>query len=74
MVVVTISDTGTGIAAHYLDRIFEPFFTTKSAGAGKGLGLSISQEIVRDMGGDIRVSSRTGEGTTIQLNFPSWSE
>jgi len=71
LVVVTIADTGAGIADHYLDRVFEPFFTTKSAGNGKGLGLSISNEIVRDIGGRITVASRTGRGTTITLTFPA---
>jgi C4-dicarboxylate-specific signal transduction histidine kinase len=70
-VVVTITDTGTGIAEHVHDRIFEPFFTTKSAGKGKGLGLSISNEIVRDSGGRISVSSRPGMGTAVTLSFPA---
>jgi signal transduction histidine kinase len=70
-VVVSIADTGVGISDHFLDRIFEPFFTTKSAGKGKGLGLSISQEIVRDISGRISVDSRPGTGTTVTLTFPA---
>ena len=69
-VAVTVTDSGNGIADHYLDRIFEPFFTTKASGKGKGLGLSISQQIMRDCGGRIRVSSRPGQGTTVTLWFP----
>ncbi|MCB2145348.1 MAG: MMPL family transporter [Deltaproteobacteria bacterium] len=70
-VMVSITDTGVGIPDHILDRIFEPFFTTKSAGKGKGLGLSISQEIVRDSSGRISVASRPGKGTTVTLTFPA---
>ena len=70
-VVVTVADTGTGIAAHDHDRIFEPFFTTKCKGQGKGLGLSISHEIVRDIGGRITVTGRPGSGTTLTLTFPA---
>ena len=70
-VVVTFADTGAGIAGHIHDRIFEPFFTTKSAGKGKGLGLSISHEIVRDSGGRITVASQPGIGTTVALSFPA---
>ncbi len=73
-VVVTIADTGAGIADHIHDRIFEPFFTTKSAGKGKGLGLSISHEIVRDSGGRITVVSQPGIGTRVALSFPALKE
>jgi hydrophobe/amphiphile efflux-3 (HAE3) family protein len=70
-VVVRIADTGDGIPEHYLDRIFEPFFTTKGAGRGKGLGLTISNEIMRDIGGRIGVASQPGQGTTVTLTFPA---
>ena len=70
-VVVTITDTGIGIPDHVQDRIFEPFFTTQNAGEGKGLGLSIVHEIVRDFGGRIIVTSHPGLGTTITLSFPA---
>ena len=68
---ISIADTGVGISDHILDRIFEPFFTTKSAGKGKGLGLSISHEIVRDSSGRITVASQPGKGTTVTLTFPA---
>ncbi len=73
-VAVTISDTGVGIPAHLKDRIFEPFFTTKEVGKGKGLGLSITNEVVRDYGGRLTVQSKQGQGTTFKLDFPIYSK
>jgi predicted RND superfamily exporter protein len=70
-VVVSISDTGIGIEEHYKDRILEPFFTTKTTGKGKGLGLSIVNQIVRDGGGQISVKSTPGQGTTVTVSFPA---
>ena len=69
-VYVAIADTGIGMKAHYLDRIFEPFFTTKETGQGKGLGLTICKQIVRDSGGKIRVASTPGSGTEVTMRFP----
>ena len=65
-----IRDTGCGIAKAHLPRIFEPFFTTKPVGVGSGLGLSIAQRIVQDQGGELRVDSVHGEGTTVTLTLP----
>jgi signal transduction histidine kinase len=70
-VMVTIEDTGQGIEEHNLDRIFEPFFTTKGIGRGKGLGLTISRQIVRDCGGRIAVRSKWGKGTVVTISFPT---
>ena len=70
MVEVLIADTGDGIAPEHLARIFEPFFTTKVAGEGTGLGLSVCQRIVRQHGGDIRVESARGRGTTFTVRLP----
>ena len=69
-VVVMISDNGLGISRAIRHRIFEPFFTTKAVGKGKGLGLSITHQIVKDYGGRIDVESEEGVGTTLRLNFP----
>jgi len=69
-VVLTISDTGIGIPDVNIGRIHEPFFTTKAKGQGKGLGLSISREIIRDLGGRMDVESRENKGAVFRLAFP----
>jgi signal transduction histidine kinase len=69
-VILLVSDTGIGISAAHLRRIYEPFFTTKATGQGKGLGLSISNEIVRDFGGRIDVESDENKGATFKVSFP----
>ena len=69
-VVVTVSDTGQGIAEPYLARIFEPFFTTKSSGDGIGLGLAICNEIVQEHGGSIVAKGNPAGGAIFQLRFP----
>jgi PAS domain S-box-containing protein len=71
---IDISDTGTGIAPDHLDRIFDPFFTTKKVGAGTGLGLSTSFNIVRRHGGTMRVESVLGRGTTFRIHLPLLAE
>jgi PAS domain S-box-containing protein len=67
---VEITDTGTGIAPDHIDRIFDPFFTTKKVGAGTGLGLSTSFNIVRRHGGTMHVESALGRGTTFRIQLP----
>jgi PAS domain S-box-containing protein len=69
-IVVTVADTGAGIAPGNLDRIFDPFFTTKKVGSGTGLGLSTSYSIVQRHGGAIRVESTPGRGTTFRVLLP----
>ncbi|HLE28569.1 MAG TPA: ATP-binding protein, partial [Anaerolineales bacterium] len=66
----SITDTGLGIPEADLDRIFDPFFTTKPVGQGTGLGLSVSYGIIRRHGGDIRVASQPGAGTTFIVRLP----
>jgi len=68
---VGVSDTGGGISGDARDKIFEPFFTTKEVGKGMGLGLAIVYEIVVEHGGEIRVHSGEGIGTTFVVLLPS---
>ncbi|MBW2646280.1 MAG: two-component sensor histidine kinase, partial [Deltaproteobacteria bacterium] len=67
---LTVSDTGTGIAGSNLEKIFDPFFTTKSPGKGNGLGLAISLRIVESFKGHIYVESTEGEGSTFMIVLP----
>jgi PAS domain S-box-containing protein len=69
-VVVEIEDTGVGIPTSVIGRIFDPFFTTKPVGVGVGLGLAISHEIVRVLGGTIRVDSTVDRGSTFRVALP----
>jgi signal transduction histidine kinase len=67
---LAVSDEGTGILADDVGRIFEPFYTTKGRGRGTGLGLSICRELVRTLGGKIRVESTPGKGSTFAVTLP----
>jgi signal transduction histidine kinase len=69
-VAVAVRDTGCGIPADQLDRIFMPFYTTKEPGRGTGLGLSVSYTIIRTFGGDLRVDSAPGTGSTFTVVLP----
>lgn len=72
--VVKIADTGTGIPQYIINKVMEPFFTTKAPGKGTGLGLSITHSIISNHKGEVVISSKDGEGTTISLYLPSLSE
>jgi len=67
---VIFSDQGCGISPANLKKIFEPFFTTKEVGKGTGLGLSVSYGIVKDHGGEIKVETEEGHGTTFTIVLP----
>ena len=69
-VIITVSDNGNGIPQNIVDKIFQPFFTTKPTGSGTGLGLSLSYDIVKAHGGEIKVESREGEGTGFIIQLP----
>ena len=69
MVRVRIADTGEGIDTACLDRIFDPFFSTREGGTG--LGLSLTQQIVAEHGGNIACESSPGQGTCFVVELPS---
>jgi len=69
-IVIKIRDTGVGIPGEIRDKIFDAFFTTKQKIKGVGLGLSVCYGIIKDHGGDIRVKSKTGEGSTFSIILP----
>jgi PAS domain S-box-containing protein len=69
---ICVTDTGTGIAPDIVDRIFDPFFTTKPIGQGTGLGLSMIHGFLRQSGGQVRVYTEPGQGTTMCLYLPRY--
>ena len=71
MVIVDISDTGTGISEENIKRIFDPFFTTKEIGKGTGLGLAVTYGIIQEHGGRIFVDSDSGRGTHFRVKLPT---
>jgi signal transduction histidine kinase len=73
-VVVSISDTGTGMDETTLAKAFEPFFTTKEIGSGSGLGLPMVQGFAAQSGGDVLIHSKVGEGTTVEIWLPREDE
>jgi PAS domain S-box-containing protein len=73
-VMLSVTDTGTGLSAHVKAHLFEAFFTTKPAGTGTGLGLSTCLTIVQQLGGHISVDSEIGRGTVFKVHFPRVDE
>jgi signal transduction histidine kinase len=70
MVEIRVADNGNGIPQKILDKIFQPFFTTKPTGEGTGLGLSLSYDIIKAHGGEIKVETREGEGSAFIVQLP----
>jgi two-component system, NtrC family, sensor kinase len=69
-VFITVSDNGNGIPQKVADKIFQLFFTTKPTGQGTGLGLSLSYNIIKAHGGEIKVESKEGEGSEFIIELP----
>ena len=68
---IRVTDNGNGIAPKVVDKIFQPFFTTKPTGQGTGLGLSLSYDIVKAHGGEIKVETNVGEGSQFVIQLPA---
>ena len=73
-VIVTITDTGIGIAPEHIDKVFDPFFTTKVDGRSEGLGLSVTHQIITRHHGRIRIEPAPGGGTAVHITLPVASE
>jgi two-component system, NtrC family, sensor kinase len=67
---ISITDNGNGIPQKVLDKIFQPFFTTKPAGQGTGLGLSLSYDIIKAHGGELKVETEESEGSVFTIQIP----
>ena len=70
-IIITVRDNGNGIPQKVKDKIFQPFFTTKPTGQGTGLGLSLSYDIVKAHGGEIRMQTSEGEFTEFEIQLPA---
>ena len=69
LVHLTVKDNGSGIPQNIVDKVFQPFFTTKPAGEGTGLGLSLSYDIIKAHGGELKVETKEGEGAEFIIQF-----
>jgi signal transduction histidine kinase len=70
-VLISVKDNGNGIPPKVLDKIFQPFFTTKPTGQGTGLGLSLSYDIIKAHGGELKVETKEGEGSEFIIRLPA---
>ena len=70
-ILITVKDNGNGIPKNIVDKIFQPFFTTKPTGQGTGLGLSLSYDIVKAHGGELKVETKEGEGSEFIIHLTS---
>jgi signal transduction histidine kinase/ActR/RegA family two-component response regulator len=70
-VVVTVTDTGIGMSQELIEQVFDPFFTTKPAGQGTGLGLSMVLGFAQQSGGQVRIQSTLGKGTSVEVFLPA---
>jgi signal transduction histidine kinase len=68
---IIVTDNGNGIPGHIKDKIFQPFFTTKPSGQGTGLGLSLSYDIIKSHGGELKVDTQEGEGSQFIIQLPA---
>jgi two-component system NtrC family sensor kinase len=68
---IHVKDSGVGIPQKIVDKIFQPFFTTKPTGQGTGLGLSLSYDIIKAHGGEIKVETKEGDGAHFIIKLPS---
>jgi signal transduction histidine kinase len=67
---IIVEDNGNGIPKNIIEKIFQPFFTTKPTGVGTGLGLSLSYDIIKAHGGEIKVETKEGEGSKFTIGLP----
>ena len=67
---IKVIDNGNGMPQNMIDKIFQPFFTTKPTGQGTGLGLSMSYDIVKAHGGELKVETKEGEGSVFIISLP----
>lgn len=70
-VILTVADTGVGIAPDDLHRVLDPFFTTKPLGDGRGMGLTVAFNVIHGLGGELTLASQVGEGTQVMLSLPT---
>jgi two-component system, NtrC family, sensor kinase len=69
-VIISVKDNGNGIPDSIKEKIFQPFFTTKPTGSGTGLGLSLSYDIIKAHGGEIKLNTTESEGTKFIIELP----